>query len=144
MALIAVDAVVDIARDPVVVEVVGVVVAVASRALKDGVVVRVNVASRAHVVRAAMACRERRVLCVVEGRAGPTRGVMAVLAGCREELRLRRMAGICRLVVVRLMASVANRGQCCVIAVGVAVATLPRRHLVRTGKRKSGVVVIKG
>lgn len=69
---------------------------------------------------------------------------MAVLAGCREELRLRRMAGICRLVVVRLMASEANRRQRCVIAVGVAVATLPRRRLVRTGKRKSGVVVIKG
>lgn len=67
MALIAVDAVVDISRDIIVVEVVGVVVPVASRALKNGIVVGIDVAGGADVIRATMARRKRSVLRVVEG-----------------------------------------------------------------------------
>lgn len=144
MAVIAIDAVVDIARDMVVLEVVGVITAVATRALKDGVVIRIDVAGRAHVIRATMIRRKGCVLRVVEARSGPIRGVMAVLAGCGEELGLCRMAGVRRVVVIRLMASDASGRQRCVIAVRVAVAALPRRRFVRTGQGERGVVVIKG
>lgn len=72
MALIAVDAVVDIPVHIVVVEVARVVVSVAARALKDRVVVRVDVAGRADVIRVTVAGREGRVLRVIEGSAGPT------------------------------------------------------------------------
>ena|SRR5215472_14245944 len=144
MALIAVDAVVDIARDVVVVEVVGVVPSVAPGALKNRVVVRVGVAGRAHVVRVTVVRRERRVLSVVEGRAGPTGRVMAVLARGREELGLCRVSGVRRIVVVRLMASDASSRQRCVVAVDVTIATLPGRHEVRTGKGEGGLVVIEG
>lgn len=128
MALIAVDAVVDIARDVVVVEVVGVVPSVAPGALKNRVVVRVGVAGGAHVVRVTVVRRERRVLSVVEGRASPTGRVMAVLARGREELGLRRVSGIRRIVVVRLMASDASSRQRCVVAIDVTIATLAGRH----------------
>jgi len=144
MALVAVDAVVDIARDVVVVEVVWVVPSVASRALKNRVVVRVSVTGGAYVIRAAMVSRERRVLRVVEGRAGPTGRVMAVLARSREELGLCRMSGVRRIVVVRLMASDTSGRQRCVVAVDVTITTLPGRHEVRTGKGEGGVVVIEG
>ena len=144
MALIAVDAVVDIARDVVVVEVVGVVPSVAPGALKNRVVVRVGVAGGAHVVRVTVVRRERRVLSVVEGRAGPTGRVMAVLARGREELGLCRVSGVRRIVVVRLMASDASSRQRCVVAVDVTIATLPGRHEVRTGKGEGGLVVIEG
>lgn len=54
---------------------------------------------------------------------------------------MRRVAG---LVVVGLMASEAGGRQGCVVAVGMAVATVRRRHFVRARKREGGVVVIKG
>ena len=144
MALIAVDAVINIARDVVVVEVVGVVPSVAPGALKNRVVVRVGVAGGAHVVRVTVVRRERCVLSVVEGRAGPTGRVMAVLARGREELGLCRVSGVRRIVVVRLMASDASSRQRCVVAVDVTIATLTGRHEVRTGKGEGGLVVIEG
>ena len=54
---------------------------------------------------------------------------------------MRRAAGV---VVLGLMASEAGGRQRCVIGVCVTVAAVSWRHFVRTGKGKSGVVVIKG
>ena len=111
MALIAIDTVVDIPGHVVVLEIVGVVSAVASGALKDGVVVRIGMARRAHVVRIAVAGRELRVLRVIERGAGPGCRVVAVLARGREELLLRRVARIRSVVVVGLVAANAGGGQ---------------------------------
>ena len=144
MALIAVDAVVDIAVHLRVTEVVGVIASVAARALKDRIVAGVDVAGRAHAPCAAMVRWELRVLCVVEGRVQPIRRVVAGLTGRWEELRLRRMAGIGRVVVVGLVAADARDWQCCVIAVDMAIAALARRRSVRSRKGESRVVVIKG
>ena len=124
-------------------EVLRVIAAMTSGALEDGVVVRIGVARRAHVAGIAVAGRERRVLGVVKGGAAPGCGVVAVLAGCRKELRLCRVAGIRGVVVVRLVAPDAGRGQRRVIVVDVAVGTNARRHGVGAGKGEGRVVVIK-
>ena len=83
------------------------------------------------------------VLRVIEGRAGPCRGVMAVLARSWEELWLRRVAWITRLVVIRLMAADTRGGQRRVVVVHMTVATHAWRHHVRAGERESCVVVIE-
>ena len=112
MALITIDAVVDIPADIRVVEIGRVIAAMfmASGACKDGIVVRTNVARGAHVIRIAVTCRERRVLRVIERSPGPRCGVVAGRARGREELRLRLVAGVRRVVVVRLMAANAVMG----------------------------------
>lgn len=110
VTLVAVDAVVNVPADFRVLEIVGVVSSVAAGALEYRVVVRVRVARRAHIVGVAMAGWKLRVLGVVEGRSGPGGRVMAGLARSRKELRLRRVAGIRRVVVVRLVAADAGRG----------------------------------
>ena len=109
VALIAVNAVVDISRNIFVPEIARIVSSVAARALEDGIVVRVRVAGGAHAVSVAMIDGELRILRVIEGGARPCGGVVAVLTCRWEELRLRRMARIARLVVVVLMASDAGR-----------------------------------
>ena len=91
-----------------------------------------------------MVDRELRVLRVVERSASPCRRVVTVLARLREELRLRRMAGIRRVLVVGLVATVARRRQRGVITVHMAIGTLPWRHSVLSGQRESRVVVIEG
>ena len=116
----------------------------ATGALEDRVVVRIGVARGAHVVGVAVIRRERRVLRVIERRARPGRRVVAGLAGGREELRLRRVARIRRVVVIRLMAADAGRRQRRVVVVDVAISALSRRHGVRSGQRKRRVVVIEG
>jgi len=144
MTLVTVDAVVDIPRHVVVLEIIRVIAAMTSGALEDGVVVRIGVAGRAHIAGIAMAGREWRVLGVAKGGAAPGCGVVAVLAGRGEELRLCRVAGIRGVVVVRLVAPDAGRGQCRVVVVDVAVGTNARRHDVGAGKGEGCVVVIKG
>jgi len=144
MALIAIDAVIDISRNIWVMEIRRIVAPVASRALEDGIVVGVRVARRANTVGVAMGDRELRVLCVIEGGACPRGGVVAVLARSREELRLCGVTGIRRLIVVGLMASDAGGGQSRVVAVDVAVGAHPWRHGMRTGQREGRVVVIEG
>lgn len=144
MTLVTVNAVVDVARHLLVLEIVGVVPAVASRALEHRIVIRVRMARGANIVRVTVAGWEWRVLRVVKRRVGPCRRVVASLARCREELRLRRVSRICRVVVIGLVAAKARRGQRCVIVVYVAVGALSRRHQVRTSKGEGRVVVIKG
>ena len=143
MALIAINAVVDIAGHIIVLEIRRVVSAMAACALEYRVVIGIGVTCRADAVGIAVTSRELRVLRVVEARSCPRRGVMAVLARGREELRLRRVARICRVLVIRLMASDASRRQRRVVSVYVAVRALPWRHGVRTGQRKGRVVVVE-
>ena len=119
--------------------------AMATGALEDGIVVRVGVAGGAHVVGIAVIGRERRVLRVVEGGARPGRRVVTVLARRREELRLRRVSRVRRVVVIGLVAADAGRRQRRVVVVDVAVGAHPRRHRVRAGQgERRGVVVKRG
>ena len=143
MALVAVDAVVHIPIHVLVVEVSGVVAAVATRALEYCVVAGINVAGSTHAVGVAMVDRELCVLRVIECRTGPGGRVVAVRASSRKELRLRRVARIACVVVVRLMATDACQGQRRVVAVDMAVRANTRRHHVRTGKGERSVVVIE-
>src|ERR1700736_6493790 len=91
VALVAVHAVVDIAIDVRVMEIVRVPASVATRTLENGVVIRVGVAGGAHSNRIAVVRRELRVLPVIERRIQPVRGAMAILTSRWEELRLRRV-----------------------------------------------------
>lgn len=143
MALVAIGAVVNVPRHVVVLEVVCVVTAVASGALEDGVVIRTGVACRADTVRIAMGHRELRVLRMVERRPGPRRRVVARLARGREELRLRRVSRIRRVVVVGLVAADTGRGQRRVVVVDVTIGAHTRGNRVRTGQGKGSVVVIE-
>ena len=144
MALITINAVVDIPADIRVVEIGRVIAAMASGALKDGVVVRISVTRGAHVIRIAVTRREPRVLRVIERGPGPCRRVVAGRARGREVLRLRLVAWVRRVVVVRLMAAHASDGQRRVIVVDVAVRANPWRHQVRARQRECGVVVVEG
>ena len=143
VALVAVNAVVDIARHLIVLEIIRIISAMASGALEYGVVIGICVARRADSTRITVSDRERRVLRMVEYRAGPRCRVVARLAGRREKLRLRRMAGIRRVVVVGLMTADAGCGQSGVVVVDVAIGTLPRRNRVRSRQRERRVVVVK-
>ena len=144
MTLVTVDAVVDVPRHVVVLEIIRVIAAMTSGALEDGIVVRVGVAGRAHIAGVAMAGREWRVLRVVKGGAAPGCGVVAVLAGRGEELRLCRVARIRGVVVVRLVAPDAGCGQRRVIVVDMAVGTNAGRHGMGAGKGEGRGVVTKG
>lgn len=144
MTLVTVDAVVDIPRHVVVLEIVRVVAAMASCALEDGVVVRVDVAGRANSARIAVIGWELCVLGMVEVCVQPVGSTVAVLAGCREKLGLRRMARIRRVVVILQVTSDADRRQRGVIIVDVAVRTLPRWHRVRARQGEGRVVVVEG
>lgn len=127
MALVTVNAVVDVAFHASVLSVrVGFRVAVG--ALEHGVVIRIRMARGANSVGVAMVDGELRVLCVIERRTSPGGRVVAVLAGGREELRLRGVAGVGGVVVIGLMAADTGRGQCRVVAVDVAVGAYPRRY----------------
>ena len=144
MTLVAINAVVDVSRHLIMLEVVGIVSAVTPRALEDGVVVRIYVTGRANIVGAAVIRWELRVLRVIKCGARPCCGVVTGLARGREELRLRGVAGISRVVVVGLMASDAGCRQRRVVVVDVAIRALPRRHRMRSGQGEGCVVVIKG
>jgi len=144
MALVTVNTVVHIPAHVRVAEVSGVVAAMAGRALKYGVVIRIRMARGADAVGIAMVDRESRVLRVIECRTSPCGRGMAGRAGGRKELRLRSVARVGGVVVVGLMATDTCRRQCRVIAVDVAVGAYPRRCLVRAGQGERRVVVIKG
>src|SRR5271157_4374756 len=94
-------------------------------ALENRVVIRIRVACRTHSIRVAMVDRERRVLSVIERRVQPVGGAMTVLARRREELRLRGMPRIRRVVVVGLVAADAGSRQRGVVVVDMAVDARP-------------------
>jgi len=144
MTLITVNAVVDIPGHVVVLEIVRIIAAMAASALEDGIVVRVDMAGRAHVVRVTVVGRELGVLRVIERGSGPGRRVVAGLARCREKLRLRGVARVRGVVVVGLVTTNAGCRQRRVVVVDMAVAADPRRHGVRAGQRKWRVVVVEG
>ena len=122
MALVAVDAVVDISRNVVVMEIVGVIAAMAAGALENRVVVGVDMARRTHATRVAMARWKLRVLRMVKGRARPCGCVVASLACRGEELRLRSVARVRGVVVVSLVAADTSCRQRRVVVVHVAVS----------------------
>jgi len=68
---------------------------------------------------------------------------MARLASRREELRLRRVSRIRRVVVIRLVATNASGRQRRVIVVDVTVDAHTRWRSVHAGKRERSVVVVK-
>ncbi len=143
MTLVTVDAVVYIPSHALVTRV-GLGLRVAIRALEDRVVIRVRVAGRTHVVGSAVTGRESRVLRVIEARVQPVRRAMAVLAGRGEELGLRRMPGIRRIVVVLLVAANTGGWERGVVIIHVAVDALTGWYGVRAGQRKRRVVMVKG
>ena len=146
MALVTIDAVVHIPVDVWVEEVGCVITAMTARALEYGIVVRVRVAHRANTTRGVVGVRgwELRVLGVIERRTRPGGRVVAVLARGREELWLRRVAGVGGVVVISLMAADTGRRHRGVVAVDVAVIAYPRRYRVRTGQREGRIVVVEG
>ena len=143
MALITINAVVDIARHVVVLEIVRIVAAMAPGALEDGVVIRVDMARRAHFVGVAVGDRKLRVLGVVEGGAGPGGRIVAVLARRGEKLRLRGVPGIRSVVVIGLVAPNTRRRQGRVIVVYVAIRTYPGGNYVGPGEWEGRVVVVE-
>lgn len=142
MALIAVDAVVYVSLDALVITV-SLGLGVAIGALEDRVVVRIRVAGGAHSVGIAVIDRERCVLGMIEGCVEPVRGVVARLAGRGEELRLGGVPRIGGVVVVSLVAANAGGRKRCVVVVDVAVCALPRGNGMRTRQGKRSVVVIE-
>ena len=144
MALVTVNAVVDVSRHLIMMEIVRVVPAMAAGALKDRIVVRVNVAGGANIVGSAVARRKLRVLGMVKRRTGPRGRVMAILASRGKELRLSLVSGIRRLVVVVRMAAIARGGQRRVVAVYVTIGALARGHRVGTREGEGCVVVVEG
>lgn len=143
MALVTIDAVVDVARHVLVAEVGGIIPAMAAGALEYGVVIRVDVAGCANVIGITVTGWKWRVLRVIERRIRPRARVMAVLTGGGEELRLRGVARVCAGVVISLMTADAGCRQSRVVVVYVAVCTFARRHHVRSGQRECGVVVVE-
>ena len=143
VTLITIDAVVDVSRHFVVMEIVCIIPPMAAGALEYRVIVRIRMTRRTHTVGVAMRCRELRVLRVVEASPRPSRRVVAVLARCREELRLRRMARVRSVVVIGLMTANALCRQCRVVVVDVTVGALPRWNCVRSRQRKRRLGVIK-
>ena len=143
MALVAIDAVVDVAGNIVVLEVRGIVAAMATSALEDRVIVGIDVAGCAHPIGIAVIQRELRILRVIEGRARPGGCVVAVLTALREELWLRRMARIRRVLIIGLVAAVTCRWKSHVVAIDVAIGALARRNGVRPGERERGLAVVK-
>ena len=111
MALVAINAVVHVARYVRVTKVGRVVTTVTCGALEYRVIVRVGMAGGANVVSASMAGWERRVLGVIERRSRPGGRGVASLARSREELRLRLVARVRGVVVIRLMAADARDRQ---------------------------------
>ena len=143
MALVAINAVIYVARDAIMIKIVGIVTTVTSGALEDGVIVRVDMAGGAYVVSTPMAGWERRVLRVIERRSGPGGRGVAGLARSREELGLRLVARVRGVVVIGLMTADARDRQSRVVAVHVTVRALAWRYGVRSRQGECRVGVIE-
>jgi len=146
MALVTVNAVVHVPVYVRVLEVIGVVIPMAARALEDRVITTVNVTGGALAVCVAVVDRESRVLRVIECRPRPCTGRVAgrALRG-REEQRvlpggMRRVGGAVVIALVARNACIAGQ---VVIVVHVAVRAYPRRHSVHSCQCEARVVVVK-
>jgi len=132
-----------------VVEVARVVVAMATRALENREVTRIDVTRGTLAVGVAMTGWETRVVSVWECATGPVIGADAVAGPAlrnREEggIRSRGMGyWTCSLVVIALMARAARVAGQVVIVVHVAIGAYPRRHGVHSHQCEARVVVIK-
>ena len=116
---------------------------VAIRALEDRVVIRICMAGGAHVVGSSVSGREGRVLRVVEARIQPRRSAVAVLTSRGEELWLRGVSWVRRLVVIRLMTANAGCRQRRVVVVHMAIRALARWNCMQAGQWERRVVVIE-
>jgi len=96
-----------------------------------------------YAISAAVINRELCVLRVIETRVQPVGRGVAVLTSRGEELGLRGVAGIGRVVVIRLMATNASSRKRRVVVVHVAVYALARWNSMRTGQRERRVVVVE-
>ena len=137
MALVAIHTVVHIAPHALVPGV-GLGLGVAVRTGKDRVVVGIRVASGAHAVGVAMVQWPPGV---IERSIRPLDSVVAGRAGSRESGG--DVVRIVRILVVRLVAAIAVRGQVGVVVVYVAVGASARRDGVRAGEREARLVVVK-
>ena len=149
MAVVAIDAVVHIPVHVRVLEVGGVVIAMAARALEYRVVSTIRVACGAYAVCVAMTGGKLRVCGVRERPAGPVDRAHAVagpaLCGWEESGVLRRgMCWIGCVVVIGLVAADAGVAVEAVIVVHVAVGAHSRRHGVLSHQCEARIVVIKG
>lgn len=135
MALVAVDAVVHVPADALVLRI-GICFRVAVGTGKYRVIIRIGVAGRAHTVCVPMVNREVGVIPVCRD---PRCGVMASGAGSRKSCR--RVVGISRASVIGLVARVAVRRQGRVVVVDVATGA-GNGH-VRSRQRERRVVVIE-
>ena len=136
MALVAVDAVVNVTTNVRVAEIGRIIVPMASRALEHRIVTRIRVAGGTNAIGSAVVQREVRVI----KRCPRPRGCgVARRAGCWEPGSL--MVRVCRARVVGLVTRIAVRRNCRVIVVHVAIGAGNRR--VRTRQRERRVVVVK-
>lgn len=124
MALVAINAVVNVSIHVRVAEVVRVSAAMAIRALEDRVIARILVTGGAYPIGIAVIRREPRV---VKRRLGPVRRVMTRCTGCRETRRL--VVRIRGARVIGLVARVAVRRHRRVVVVDVAAGARRRRML---------------
>jgi len=83
------------------------------------------------------------VLRMIEACIQPCRSAVAVLTSCREELWLRGVSRIRRLVVIRLVATDAGCRQRRVIVIHMAIRALARWNSMQARQRKNRVVVIE-
>lgn len=135
MTLVAVDAVVDVPADTLML-LISICFSVAVGTGKHCVIVWIGVARRAHAISVSVIDREVGVIPV--GR-NPRGGVMASRAGRRESRRrVVRVGGAC---VISLVARIAGRRQGGVVVIDVATGT-GNGH-VRTRQRECRVVVIE-
>ncbi len=135
VTLVAVDAVVNIAADPLVL-LIGIGLGMAISAGEDRVIAWVGVARCAHSIGISVTQREVGVIPV---RRNPRGGVVA-RGACGWEPG-RRVVGIAGTAVVSLVTGVAVRRQGRVIVVDVATGARNRR--MRAGQRKGRVVVVE-
>lgn len=135
MTLVAVDAVVNVSADALMLRV-GIRFRVAVGARENSVITWIGVAGRTYAVRVPVIHRE---ICMVPVRRDPRGGVVARGAGSREArghvVRIRRAA------VVSLVARIAVRGQRRVVV--VHVATGAGNGCMRSRQREGCVVVIE-
>lgn len=138
MALVTVHAVVHIPADVRVMEIVRVPAPMATRALENGVVVRIRVAGGTNAVSIAVIHWEPGV---VKGGSEPARSRVTSRASSRENGWRRFMDGICGAIIICSVAAVAVGWQRGVIVVYMATGA---SHLgVKTSERKYRCVVIE-